>query len=190
VLVFHDVSTYERMHRKLERLATTDVLTGLPNRRRFFDVARVWIAREGVAGRPSAWLILDIDEFKVVNDRYGHDAGDRVLRAVGASLLEQLRPDDLVARMGGEEFAVFLPDTGAAAGVSVAERLRAAIAGLRTPANDGVIAVTTSIGVCAAPGGDLDIDEALAAADDALYRAKRAGRDRVVLADDATLGDG
>lgn len=190
VLVFHDVSTYERMHRKLERLATTDVLTGLPNRRRFFDVARVWIAREGVAGRPSAWLILDIDEFKVVNDRYGHDAGDRVLRAVGASLLEQLRPDDLVARMGGEEFAVFLPDTGAAAGVSVAERLRAAIAGLRTPANDGVIAVTTSIGVCAAPGGDLDIDEALAAADDALYRAKRAGRDRVVLAGDATRGDG
>ena len=181
VLVFHDVSTYERMHRRLERLATTDVLTGLPNRRRFFDVARAWIARESVARRPSAWLILDIDEFKSVNDRYGHDAGDRVLRAVGGSLLEQLRPDDLVARMGGEEFAVFLPDTGAEAAAAVAERLRGAIAGLRTAAKDGVIGVTTSIGVCAAPGGDVDIDEVLAAADDALYRAKGAGRDRVVV---------
>ena len=180
VLVFHDVTTYERMHRKLERLATTDVLTGLPNRRRFFDVARAWIAREEVARRPSAWLVLDIDEFKAVNDRHGHDAGDRVLRAVGGSLLEQLRPDDLVARMGGEEFAVFLPDTGSEAAMSVAERLRAAIADLRTAANDGVIKVTTSIGVCSVQDGDVDIDAALAAADGALYRAKRAGRDRVV----------
>jgi diguanylate cyclase (GGDEF)-like protein len=181
VLVFHDVSTYERMHRKLERLATTDVLTGLPNRRRFFDVARAWIASEEVAQRPSAWLILDIDEFKAVNDRYGHDAGDRVLRTVGASLLQHLRPDDLVARMGGEEFAVFLPDTGVEDAVSVAERLRAAIADLRTATNDGGIRVTTSIGACTVAGGDVDIDAVLAAADDALYRAKRAGRDRVVV---------
>ncbi len=190
VLVFHDVTTYERMHRKLERLATTDVLTGLPNRRRFFDVARGWNAREGVARRPSAWLILDIDEFKAVNDRYGHEAGDRVLRAVGTSLLEQLRTADLVARMGGEEFAVFLPDTGAEAAASVAERLRVAIAELRTAAKDGVIAVTTSIGVCTVPDGDVDIDAALAAADDALYRAKRAGRDRVVLATEDAVSAG
>lgn len=188
VLVFHDVTTYERMHRNLERLATTDGLTGLPNRRRFFDVARRWIARDRGTGRPSAWLVLDIDHFKRVNDRYGHDAGDRVLKAVAAAMIADLRSDDLVARMGGEEFAMFLPATARADALMVAERLRTSIAAIRTSVGDGEVAVTVSIGVCVRSGGDLDIDEVLAAADAALYRAKNEGRDRVVVGDPCELG--
>jgi diguanylate cyclase (GGDEF)-like protein len=179
-LVFHDVTSYERMHRNLERLATTDALTDLPNRRRFFEVARRWIAREGAAGVASAWLVIDLDHFKQVNDRHGHDAGDRVLRAVAVALLGAVRAGDVVARMGGEEFAVFLPGADRIAALAVAERLRSAVATAEMPVTD--VQVTVSVGVCARPGGAIDLDEVLAAADAALYRAKAAGRDRVAVA--------
>jgi diguanylate cyclase (GGDEF)-like protein len=185
-LVFHDVSSYERMHRNLERLATTDALTDLPNRRRFFEVARRWIAREGAAGVASGWLVIDVDHFKQVNDRYGHDAGDRVLRAVAAALLGAVRGGDVVARMGGEEFAVFLPGAERTAALTVAERLRAAVASAQMPVAG--VRVTVSVGACARPGGTIDLDEVLAEADAALYRAKAGGRDRVAVAPDERVG--
>jgi diguanylate cyclase (GGDEF)-like protein len=181
-LVFHDVTSYERLHRDLERLATTDALTGLPNRRRFFEVARRWLEGERAAGEGAAWLALDIDHFKRVNDRHGHEAGDRVLRAVAAEMLAQVRGGDLVARLGGEEFAVFLPGADETAAREAAERLRAGIAALVTPDRAGTIGVTVSVGVCALRGGRADLDAVLAAADEALYRAKREGRDRVAVA--------
>jgi diguanylate cyclase (GGDEF)-like protein len=118
-------------------------------------------------------VVLDVDHFKRVNDTYGHQAGDEVLRHVGEALGHVGRDTDLVARYGGEEFAVILPDTGLAEAVNVAERLRAAVA-----AFPGLVPVTASAGVAVLPGNANEAAELVQAADEALYEAKRSGRDR------------
>jgi two-component system cell cycle response regulator len=164
-------------------MALTDSLTGLFNRRYLMVHIERQLARIAETKKPVATLILDIDHFKAVNDTYGHDAGDQVLREVAARTSRNLRNFDLVARYGGEEFVVILPDTDEDVAIIVAERLRqsiaaqpVAVAGLDKPIN-----VTTSIGVTLSGTSKELATDVLKRADEALYRAKREGRNRVVL---------
>ena len=184
-IVLRDVTRYKEMQSLLRSQATTDVLTGIPNRRHFLDVADRFLDQAHRSGRPIAWIAFDIDRFKRVNDGYGHDAGDRVLRAVAEAAAQSVRASDLVGRLGGEEFAICLPDTDLAGARRAAERLRSDVAALRVAIANGVVSVTVSIGVCATQGGGLDLDTVLALADAGLYRAKHEGRDRVVVIDPA-----
>jgi diguanylate cyclase (GGDEF)-like protein len=169
-----------RLFEQAERLATTDGLTGLTNRRTLNTqlVARVREAQR--YHRPLSLLLLDIDHFKKVNDTHGHPAGDAVLRGVSAVARAQARETDLVARYGGEELAVVLPETDAAGARAIAERLRAAVEGTaHATTEQGSLRVTVSVGVATWPGGGQTPDELLTTADRALYRAKQTGRNRV-----------
>ncbi|HUR18396.1 MAG TPA: GGDEF domain-containing protein [Acidimicrobiales bacterium] len=160
---------------EVERLADTDGLTGLANRRVFQLALSRELALAGRRGEPCTLILLDVDHFKAVNDTYGHQAGDEVLRRVGVALADTARGTDVAARYGGEEFAVILPFCSTAEAGAVAERFRAAVA-----AGAGEIAVTVSAGVATYPRDARDETSLVAAADNALYRAKRTGRDRVV----------
>jgi len=168
------------MRRRLalaERRATTDVLTGLPNRRHADDVIERLLAAARRNGRPVAVMLFDLDHFKTVNDRFGHAIGDDALRATADATCRLVRGGDHVARFGGEEFLVLLPDTGADTALIVAEKLRARIAELQVTGLDG--GMTASFGVAVYPAHGIGADELIAAADRALYRAKHSGRNRV-----------
>ena len=162
---------------QMRRMAAVDGLTGLANRRAFDSALRAEVERSARTGQPLSLVLLDVDHFKRINDTFGHQSGDDVLRNVGA-VLAAGRATDLAARYGGEEFAVLLPACSSADAVAVAERLRAGIAAVGPPE------VTASAGVAtlqARPGTKADQGSALVdAADSALYQAKRAGRDRTV----------
>ena len=161
--------------------ANVDALTGLPNRRYLEDVLATVGPRRRAVDRLGA-LMIDLDNFKRLNDRYGHATGDRVLRAVAQSIFDAVRADDTPARYGGEEFAVVLRRASADQAVEVAERVRTQIARL-DPVQMGIgERVTVSVGVAVADDNENDVKRLLSDADDALYRAKREGRNRVVLA--------
>jgi diguanylate cyclase (GGDEF)-like protein len=172
-----------RLHRIVERQASTDGLTELPNRRLFEETLASEISRAERFGGALALVLADLDDFKKVNDRYGHQAGDDVLREFAEVLRETVRDIDLAARYGGEEFAVLLPQTDLEGAESLAERLREAMAERRMSFVPGAaFTVTASFGVAAFP--DAETPAALfAAADEALYRAKSAGKNCVVCAD-------
>lgn len=159
-----------------EEEAVTDHLTGLANRRRFERQLEREVARTVRYGRPFCLLLLDIDNFKTVNDTYGHEAGDEAIRRLALTLQAGTRGIDLAARIGGEEFAVILPETDLEGGVDVAERLRAAIKAAEIPT---VGRITASFGVAELPLHAETGHELKAAADAALYEAKHNGRDRV-----------
>jgi diguanylate cyclase (GGDEF)-like protein len=171
----------------LETMAMTDALTGLANRRHFGDQLAKEVVRAAAIAKPVALVTLDIDHFKRINDQYGHPAGDAVLRQVALLLEEQVRGSDLLARVGGEEFAVLAVEAPLAEATQLGERLRAAIAGA-APISVGRsdVQVTVSVGVAVLwPRAD-DVlrtpERLLAAADEALYSAKRNGRNRVEVA--------
>ncbi|MFC7244320.1 diguanylate cyclase [Catellatospora aurea] len=163
----------------LTELAGRDPLTGLHNRRSFAERLTGALAYADRTGTPVALLMLDLDHFKSVNDRYGHPAGDQVLRTVAALLVRELRAVDVAARLGGEEFGVLLPGIGHRDATVVAGRLRAAIARCPVVHATATVLVTTSIGVVCYPWHARTSEELFERADDALYHAKRAGRDRV-----------
>ncbi|HWB56170.1 MAG TPA: diguanylate cyclase [Gaiellaceae bacterium] len=177
----------ERLHRLVERQANTDGLTELPNRRHFEEVMEGEISRAERFGGNLALILADLDDFKQVNDRYGHQAGDDVLRTFADILRSTVRDIDLPARYGGEEFAVLLPQTDLEGAHRLAERLRRSLAARpMTTHPGGLVAVTASFGVAAFP--DAQTPAALfAAADEALYRAKSAGKNCVVSADAGTI---
>lgn len=166
-------------NRQLEEAAMTDPLTSLPNRRSFVERAENEIRRHRRTGRPWACLVADIDGFKMLNDTHGHHAGDDVLRLVADVVHGTVREIDLVARWGGEELVLLLPETEPAAALRIAERIRARVAESKTRHADRDLSVTLTVGVCA-DGTGLELDEAIRRADEALYAGKRAGRDRVV----------
>jgi diguanylate cyclase (GGDEF)-like protein len=170
----------ERAH-DLENLAAVDGLTGLYNRRHFEDLARAELARCQRYMRPLSLLMLDVDHFKLINDRFGHAAGDRVLRMIAEVCGGAKRDSDLVARIGGEEFALLLPETTPEAAQQFAERVRDAVRNCPVGVEGERIVVTVSIGVAGATIRTAGIGTLLRAADQALYDAKRAGRDRVVV---------
>jgi diguanylate cyclase (GGDEF)-like protein len=157
--------------------ASVDPLTGMFNRRGFAEACSRVIEREAVAGRPVTALIFDIDHFKSINDRFGHPAGDEILKLFSAVVINNVRLSDLSGRIGGEEFAALLP-CPLDEGVVVAERVREAFEASGIVCEDGPVDTTVSIGVAGGPAGT-ELEVLLAAADTALYQAKRSGRNRV-----------
>jgi diguanylate cyclase (GGDEF)-like protein len=173
------------LHETVERQAVTDELTGLFNRRRFQEAMITEVERSKRFGQPMGLVLLDLDDFKAVNDTYGHQQGDLVLREVARVLRETSREIDEPARYGGEELAVVLPGTDLEGAYNLAERVRIGIEELALPVLDGEgsLRVTASFGVATLPGSSDDMRGLVAAADEALYRAKRAGKNRTVRAD-------
>jgi diguanylate cyclase (GGDEF)-like protein len=167
-------------HRQAEARASTDALTGLPNRR-YFDEFCALLARRRRAEDAVGVLMVDIDNFKALNDRHGHQVGDEVLRSVAGAIVAAVREDDVPARYGGEEFAVLLRNPTRDVAVEVGERVRAAVGGLDLGRLD-VPGVSVSVGVAIADDPNAPIESVIKLADEALYDAKRAGRDRVVAA--------
>ena len=165
--------------------ASMDPLTGMFNRRGFSEISSRLIEREANAGRPMTAMIFDIDHFKSINDRFGHPAGDEILKLFATVVVNTLRISDLSGRIGGEEFAALLP-CSLEEGVVAAERVREAFANSGIVVEDGPVDTTVSIGVAGGPAGT-ELEVLLAAADTALYQAKRSGRNRVEAAEELPL---
>ncbi len=173
----------DRAARLYKVAATTDALTGLLNRRGFFDAAAALMASCEAAKRPVSVLGFDLDHFKSINDTYGHAAGDATLQLFASVARKTMRGGDVIGRLGGEEFVAILPGRLAEAGIA-AERVRSAFAAATLEPERGRVAATVSIGVaCGSPNAA--IESLIARADAALYRAKTNGRNRVELADEA-----
>ncbi|HLO77709.1 MAG TPA: diguanylate cyclase [Magnetospirillum sp.] len=170
---------------RLEKVAAQDPLTGAYNRRHFRTLAAQATATARRQNRPVSVLMIDLDHFKEINDTHGHAAGDETLKVLVKLCHATLREGDILARYGGEEFCVLLPETELATAAQVAERLRRAVADTRIDGPMACFTLTASIGVAAWDQGDSNIEPALNRADQALYQAKKGGRDRVVVAEDA-----
>jgi diguanylate cyclase (GGDEF)-like protein len=166
---------------ELRQLATTDGLTGALTRRAFMSEAKRAIERADRYEHDLSLLTFDIDHFKAVNDRFGHPAGDVVLRVIAAVCRAELRAVDQFGRIGGEEFAILLPETDRIAALALAERLRKAVAATRVPVASGTLTVTVSFGVVGREWRE-DLSTLLAEADEALYIAKRSGRNQTMAA--------
>lgn len=176
-------SVEARYHEEIYQLATHDPLTDLHNRRHFIDMVDKEIARAMRHQRALAMCIVDVDLFKPVNDRYGHISGDNVLRQIAAILRQHVRTDDFAARIGGEEFAVLLPECDTDAAYGFAERLRQAIAAVEFRPGNEPQTITVSIGITTMSPERDTCSRMMAAADAALYRAKSEGRNRVCIQD-------
>ena len=167
-----------RMMKRLEELATRDGLTGLLNKRAMLDAARDKLAAASRFSRMLSVLVVDIDFFKKVNDTYGHDQGDVVLKGLGGILRKTKRATDAVARFGGEEFVIMCEETDADGAMLLAERIREELQRATFPTPKGELHVTCSIGIATYPDAGTDWETLFKAADDALYQAKRSGRNR------------
>lgn len=178
-----DITERQALEQELRRLATTDPLTGVGNRRHFLNLAEVEMSRVQRHDRKLSVVTFDIDHFKQINDGYGHGVGDDAIRAVADACVAILRDIDVIGRMGGEEFAILLPETDLAAACEVAKRLHERIGAIRLSTDKGELRFSASFGVTQVRQQDLDIDMALRRADSALYEAKENGRDRVVVRD-------
>ena len=179
LLTYGNVTELADQAESLERLACIDGLTGLNNRRHFLALAENEWSRFQRYGRPLALLMIDIDFFKSVNGTYGHDAGDAVLKAVAEWLQRSKRSSDIAGRLGGEEFALILPEATLDRAVSAAERFRSLIADRPIAALGRQISITISVGVGVAEAGMGGFEDLLKCADVALYEAKDSGRNRV-----------
>jgi diguanylate cyclase (GGDEF)-like protein len=179
LLTYGNVSELAQQADALERLACVDGLTSLNNRRHFLVLAETEWSRFKRYGRPLAALVIDIDHFKAVNDTYGHDAGDEVIKAVAEVLRKHKRVSDIVGRLGGEEFVLLLPEATLDKALAAGERFRQLIADCAIVASSRRIAVTISVGASVARVSLNDFGEVLKEADIALYEAKRSGRNRV-----------
>lgn len=180
------ISYFKRMrdyNAQLKQLASHDPLTGLMNARAYYAACDQQIRSSERSKQPFAVLFVDLDHFKAVNDTYGHAAGDEVLRVVARVLQEHIRRSDLLGRIGGEEFSVFLPGTDQDGAVSLAEQLRKAVAACQPRMEDVALTITASVGVAAKSSEHQTMREIQQQADEAMYLAKKAGRNRV-----STLG--
>jgi diguanylate cyclase (GGDEF)-like protein/PAS domain S-box-containing protein len=175
-----DIRERKEAQRQLAHFAAHDPLTGALNRRAWFERAREEIGRAGRSGRPVAVLMLDLDDFKPINDRHGHDTGDRVLVHCVETCRALMRDYDVMGRFGGEEFVVLAPDTDRRDALALAERLCRAVEGSAPEAGSGApLRLTVSVGVAVWEPGEKSVEPVIRRADQALYAAKRAGRNRV-----------
>lgn len=171
----------ERLHSSLDRLASEDALTGLLNRRAFFARAGEALAGAQALGKPACAVVFDVDHFKAVNDRHGHAIGDATLRALGETAVALVREQDVLGRLGGEEFGLVLIGADLQEAEQVAQRLRVAIAGTAIPTDGPALFVTVSMGVAQARENQ-SLADLLVLADRMLYDAKHSGRDQVRVA--------
>lgn len=178
--VGRDMTERNKVEEKLKVLAITDSLTNIFNRRHFQEMGKMELERSERYKRKLSLLMFDIDFFKKINDTYGHATGDEVIIKVVNTCLEKLREIDIFARIGGEEFAIILPETGKKGAVEVAERLREAVSGAGVMTDEKTLFVTISIGLVSLNSSDHDLDSIMRQADVALYKAKQSGRNRVV----------
>lgn len=181
VLVAHgNITERKLIELELARLAHTDMLTSLCNRRHYMELSEIELSRTARHGGPLSLLMLDIDHFKRVNDTHGHHVGDTVIQKLAAVCRDQLRDLDVIGRLGGEEFAVTMPQTDQAQAMQIAERLRRAIEAASVPLPKGLpVRFTISIGVTTLASSQTNLETLLDQADQALYRAKNSGRNRV-----------
>ncbi|ABD07226.1 diguanylate cyclase [Rhodopseudomonas palustris HaA2] len=180
MLIYSDVTDIVRNAEELERLATTDGMTGIFNRRHFLTLAdREW-ARARRYGRPLSCLMIDIDHFKSINDDFGHQVGDDMIVHLAKLARDCKRDCDVLARIGGEEFALLLPETDLPQALAVAERLRGEVAASSLLMASGSVRATVSIGAATSAATIDGISDLMRAADRALYEAKHGGRNRVV----------
>jgi diguanylate cyclase (GGDEF)-like protein len=180
LMTFDDISGFVRAAELLRELADVDELTKLPNRRQFLRSLETEFARVQRYDRPLSVLMIDADDFKLINDRHGHFAGDEVLQALAVRLRGIVRQIDLLGRLGGEEFAVALMETDMPAALETAERLRREIAAEPFQVAAGKIQVTVSVGVATRQARDDNAAQLLSLADKAMYLAKSGGRNRVI----------
>jgi diguanylate cyclase (GGDEF)-like protein/PAS domain S-box-containing protein len=187
--IAEDITEKKQLEGELHRLATTDVLTQSSNRRHFFDCAmrEFELARE--FGNPLAFLLLDIDDFKKINDRHGHQMGDQVLQRIAQSGASALRRGDLFGRIGGEEFAALLPGCTPDLALQIAERLQREVQRLHFNSDAGGFGVTLSQGLTNLRATDVSLDAMFGRADAAMYRAKRLGKNQIVLSEDDSPSD-
>lgn len=172
----------QEANRRLEALALTDVLTGLPNRRHaMLRLEDEW-SRSATEGRPLAAMMIDADGFKQINDSHGHEAGDEVLRQLARALKHAVRTDDVVCRLGGDEFLILCPDTSLEGVLHAAESVRKAISGVRIPARSGTWTGSISVGVATRTPDMESPEDLIRAADEGVYLAKRGGRNQVAFA--------
>lgn len=190
VALLQDLAGLVMTELELRQIADTDSLTGLMTRRSLLRDTRRALAQATRTASPLCCLLVDVDHFKSVNDRHGHAAGDMALRMVAATLRSCLRSMDLLGRIGGEEFAIILPDTLVEGAVVTARRILAAMAECVVVAPSGPIKLTVSVGVSASDGRNITLETLLAEADVALYTAKSSGRNRVEIAQEAQTPEG
>ncbi len=182
--IYRDVTQRKNLERELQRLATTDMLTGMANRRAFLECAESVYAHSRINGEPLTLLMLDLDHFKTINDRFGHLEGDRALVEFAQAVKSQLRASDAVGRLGGEEFGVLLPATALAEGMEVATRIMNSIRALALTDEAGhTYTITASLGMGAFRQSDRSLRDMLDRADQALYLAKHRGRDQIASLD-------
>ena len=174
----YQMRVYQRESRHAQDLARLDPLTGLHNRRAFLEAAQTWSSAAKRGKRPLSLIMMDIDHFKQINDRHGHQTGDNVLLAIADLLKKHGRSSDVLARWGGEEFMLLLTETDLNQATSYAQRLRQAIAEIRVPTQGGIVSLTASFGVTEHPS-EQPLLESLNVADTLLYQAKGSGRNRV-----------
>ncbi|MFW5824642.1 MAG: diguanylate cyclase [Marinobacter sp.] len=164
---------------RAEKLADTDELTGLNNRRAFFKLGSQVVSQANRSGDPVAVIMFDLDHFKQLNDNWGHAAGDSVLRGIAATAQRTVRDADVLARLGGEEFAALLPATDVPRARFLAQRLQQAFSSQMFPLAEGNVRCTASFGIAASTGPGIILDDLLRRSDHALFHAKAAGRNRV-----------
>ncbi|WP_449438199.1 GGDEF domain-containing protein [Pseudomonas migulae] len=178
--IAEDITDKKQMESELHRLATTDVLTKSSNRRHFFDCAHREFELARQQGAPLAFLLLDIDDFKMINDTYGHPEGDNVLQHIAETGREALRRGDVFGRIGGEEFAAVFPGCAPDMAMQVAERLQREIQRLTFSHDQQTFGITVSQGLTSLTAEDESIESLFARADAAMYEAKRQGKNRII----------
>ncbi|EJM76241.1 GGDEF domain-containing protein [Pseudomonas sp. GM60] len=178
--IAEDITDKKQMESELHRLATTDVLTQSSNRRHFFDCAHLEFEQARKKGTPLAFLLLDIDDFKLINDTYGHPEGDNVLQRIAECGQAALRRGDVFGRIGGEEFAAVFPGCAPDMAMQVAERLQREIQRLSFSHDDQTFGITVSQGLTSLTAEDENLDSLFARADAAMYEAKRQGKNRII----------